>query len=255
LPTASVNFISVHDGFTLADLVAYARKHNEANGEGNRDGRDDELCANLGVEGPTEDRVINTLRRRIRRAMMATLLLAQGTPMLCAGDEFGNSQGGNNNAYCQDNPTGWLGWDDADASFLQFTAEAAALRRAEPLLHHGRWFSAPEPGKASLCWRLPAGGAPSVQDWHDVNAHALACLIDSGFDLPAEGSARLLLLFNPEPQEVAFALPDGQWTLALDSSGVLHRRQGALPNALAVPAHALVLLRPTSTFRNGRATP
>jgi len=255
-PTASVNFIAVHDGFTLADLVAYSRKHNEANGEGNRDGRDDELCANLGVEGPTEDRVISALRRRTRRAMMATLLLAQGTPMLCAGDEIGNSQGGNNNAYCQDNPTGWLGWADADAAFLQFTAEAAALRRSEPLLHHGRWFAqAGDPGHGpSLSWSLPGGGAPSVQDWHDIGAHALACLIDSGFDLPAAGSSKVLLLFNPEAQEVAFALPEGEWTLALDSSGVLARRQGTLPRALAVPAHALAVLRPPAnqSHRNSR---
>jgi len=250
LPTASVNFISVHEGFTLADVVSYSRKHNEANGEGNRDGRDDELSGNLGVEGPTDDRVINALRRRTRKAMMATLLLAQGTPLLCAGDEIGNSQDGNNNAYCQDNATGWLDWNNADASFAQFTAECSALRRSEPLLHHGRWFAqAGEGGHGpSLSWRLPAGGAPSVQDWHDIGA--LACVIDSGFDLPAEGSAKLLLLFNPEAQEVAFALPDGEWLLALDSSGVLASRQGSLPRALAVPAHALVVLRPPDPHRH-----
>jgi glycogen operon protein len=252
LPTASVNFVAVHDGFTLADVVSYSRKHNEANGEGNRDGRDDELSGNLGVEGPTEDRLISSVRRRTRRAMMATLLLAQGTPMLCGGDEFGNSQRGNNNAYCQDNPTGWLDWQEADATFQQFTAEAAALRRREPLLHHGRWFAqAGEPGSGpSLSWRMPGGGAPNVQDWHDLGAQALACLIDSGFDLPAEGSAKVLVLFNPEAQEVAFALPDGEWRLALDSSGVLARREGALPRALAVPAHALVVLRPPDPLRH-----
>jgi len=252
LPTASVNFVSVHDGFTLNDVVSYSRKHNEANGEGNRDGRDDELSGNLGVEGATDDRLINSVRRRTRRAMMATLLLAQGTPMLCAGDEFGNSQRGNNNAYCQDNPIGWLDWQEADATFQQFTAEATALRRSEPLLHYGQWFAqAGEPGSGpSVSWRMPAGGAPSVHDWHDVGAHALACLVDSGFDLPAEGSAKVLLLFNPEAQEVAFALPDGEWRLALDSSGVLARREGALPRALAVPAHALVVLRPPDPHRH-----
>jgi pullulanase/glycogen debranching enzyme len=118
------------------------------------------------------------------------------------------------------------------------------------LLHHGRWFGAPALGEPSLTWRMPAGGAPSVHEWHDISSHALACLIDSGFDLPAEGSARLLLLFNPEPQEVAFALPEGDWRLALDSSGVLHQRQGRLPRELAVPAHALVLLRPPPTNLN-----
>jgi glycogen operon protein len=243
LPTASVNFVTMHEGFTLADLVAHSRKHNEANGEGNRDGRDDELCSNLGVEGPTEDRVLAALRRRLRRAMVATLLLAQGTPMLCAGDEIGKTQAGNNHAYCQDNAIGWLDWEGADMSFCQFVAEVSALRRAEPLLRHARWFGAGGAGHGpSLSWLLPAGGAPGVQDWHDVNAQALACLIDSGFDLPAEGSARLLVLFNPEPQEVAFALPEGDWRLALDSSGVLNRRPARMPPVLAVPAHALVLL-------------
>ena len=120
-------------------------------------------------------------------------------------------------------------------------SENTSLRRAEPLLHHGRWFGEPEPGKPSLSWRLPGGGAPSVQDWHDISAHALACLIDSGFDLPAEGSPRLQLLFNPEAQEVEFRLPDGGWTLALDSSGVLQRRQGT------------TLAKSTSLLRNSDA--
>ena len=108
-PSASVNFVSVHDGFTLADVVSHARKHNHANGEDNRDGRDGELSCNFGVEGPTDDAAIAATRLRVRRAMLASLLLAQGTPMLCAGDEIGNSQQGNNNAYCQDNATTWLG--------------------------------------------------------------------------------------------------------------------------------------------------
>jgi glycogen operon protein len=254
-PTASVNFVSVHDGFTLADLVSHSRKHNEANGEDNFDGRNDELCSTLGVAGPTEDRVIAALRRRLRRAMVATLLLAQGTPMLCAGDEIGKTQAGNNNAYCQDNAIGWLDWEGADTAFCQFTAEVSALRRAEPLLRHGRWFGVSPGHGPSLSWLLPAGATPGVQDWHDVHAHALACLIDSGFDLPAEGSARLLLLFNPEPQEVVFALPEGDWRLALDSSGVLHRHTGRMPPQLAVPAHALVLLRPPAPFRDRPAPP
>ncbi|MEO8160517.1 MAG: glycogen debranching protein GlgX [Arenimonas sp.] len=255
LPTASVNFVSVHDGFTLADLVSYTRKRNQANGEGNRDGRDDELCSNLGVEGPTDDRLVSALRRRTRRAIMATLLLAQGTPMLCAGDEIGNSQGGNNNAYCQDNATGWLDWAQADAAFCQFTADVTALRRSEPLLHRAHWFASQAGNEPSLSWRLPDGSAPGVHDWHDFNSHALACLIDSSFDLPAEGSARLLLVFNPEAQEIEFALPEGDWRLALDSSGVLARRQGTLPRLLAVPAHAMIVLRPSPSPRIGALQP
>jgi glycogen operon protein len=184
--------------------------------------------------------------------MLATLALAQGTPMLCAGDETGNSQQGNNNAYCQDNPLGWLDWAVADSSFLQFTAEAAALRRSEPLLHHGRWFAQAGDGGHGprLSWRMPGGEAPGVQDWHDVGSHALACVIDSGFDLPAEGSAKVLVFFSAVAQVVAFALPVGECRLALDSSGVLARREGALPRALAVPAHALVVLRPPDPHRH-----
>jgi hypothetical protein len=151
-PTASVNFIAVHDGFTLADLVSYSRKHNDANGEGNRDGRDDELASNLGVEGRPRTAWSIALRRRMRRAMMATLLLAQGTPMLCAGDEIGNSQGGNNNAYCQDNPTGWLDWAQADPPSCSSPPKRARCAAAEPLLHHGRWFAqAGEPGTGPAC--------------------------------------------------------------------------------------------------------
>jgi len=251
-PTASVNFVAAHEGFTLADLVSYSRKRNEANGEDNRDGRNDEPCGNLGIEGPTDDRLVGALRRRLRRAMIATTLLAQGTPLLCAGDEIGRSQRGNNHAWCHDDASTWLDWGGAEESFLQFTAEAAALRREEPLLHHGRWFAAPGTNGPSLAWRLPDGTAPGAPDWRESHSAALACLVDSGFDLPAEGSARLLLLFNPEAQEIEFALPEGDWRLALDSSGVLHRRQGALPRSLAVPAHALVLLRPPPPFRDGR---
>jgi glycogen operon protein len=240
-PTASVNFVAVHDGFTLADVVAYARKHNLANGEDNRDGRDEELSANFGVEGPTDDPAIAVLRLRVRRAMLATLLLAQGTPMLCAGDEIGNSQRGNNNAYCQDNPVGWLDWPTAEAGTLAFVARVLALRRAEPLLHHDRWF-APEAraaGAAHVAWRAPGGEVLGIHDWHARDAHALACLLS-----PARaGDARLMLLFNPEPRPRDFLLPAGAWQCALDSSGVLDEARPALAGSLDVPAHALVVLR------------
>ena len=131
-PLASVNFIAAHDGFTLADVVSYASKHNQANGEDNRDGRDDEPAANFGVEGPSADATVLRTRSRVQRAMLATMLLAQGTPMLNAGDEIGNSQQGNNNAYCQDNPTGWIDWQhaDRDAAGLRAARAGAAPRGA-----------------------------------------------------------------------------------------------------------------------------
>jgi glycogen operon protein len=250
-PTASINFIAVHDGFTLADLVSYNRKHNLANGEDNRDGRDNELSGNLGVEGATEDKLISALRRRVRRAMIGTLLLAQGTPMLCAGDEIGNSQQGNNNAYCQDNQTAWLDWAAAEPEFREFVAEVLALRKAEPLLHHDRWFASAIPAKNadSLVWRSPTGDELSIQDWHDQAANALSCLItpigDTVTGKPA--NARLMLLFNPDPQVADFELPEGKWQLALDSSGILRRGHASLPYQLQVPAHTLLVLRNSAT--------
>ena len=242
-PNASVNFISVHDGFTLADLVSYARKHNLANGEGDRDGRDDELSGNFGVEGPTDDARVLETRRRVRRAVLATLMLAQGTPMLCAGDEIGNSQQGNNNAYCQDNPTAWLDWASADADLLAFVARLAALRRAEPLLHHDDWFRADgnDPTRAWVHWQLPDGGPIHVHDWHDPQARALACIIR-----PASmdgGAASLALLFNPTPDQAPVTLRDGDWSLLLDSSRDPVDDAAPTAGVAAVPARSLQLLR------------
>lgn len=234
-PTASVNFIAVHDGYTLNDLVSHRHKHNHANGEHNRDGRDGELCGNFGVEGSAADPEVRATRERVRRAMLATLLLAQGTPMLNAGDEIGNSQGGNNNAYCQDNPTGWLDWPEADTGLARYVGGLTALRRAEPLLHHGRWFCSPHgrearPGDASITWHTPLGGEMHVHDWHEPGCLAFACRIRSH----DEHQPSLVLLFNPDPSPQPFSLPPGPWALRLDSSGHL-----ALP-ALAHPTSGLV---------------
>ncbi|HEY1394303.1 MAG TPA: glycogen debranching protein GlgX [Methylibium sp.] len=238
-PAASVNFVSVHDGYTLADVVSYSHKHNHANGEDNRDGRDGELSANFGVEGPTQDAAILSTRERVRRAMLATLLLAQGTPMLCAGDEIGNSQQGNNNAYCQDNPIGWLGWPHADEGLAGFVAELLALRRAEPLLRHARWF-VPAPGAegdACVAWFAPGGWEMQAHDWHDAGSAAFACQISAGGANPR----RVLVVFNPEPTTIAFTLPAGPWSLALDSSDEL--RPGSVGASLHIPARALCVLR------------
>jgi glycogen operon protein len=188
----------------------------------------------------------------VRRAIVSTLLLAQGTPMLCAGDEIGNSQQGNNNAYCQDNALGWLDWAGAEGDFRGFVAELLALRKAEPLLRHDRWFnsSAEVDSQASLAWCLPAGTAMRIQDWHDIAAHALACVISSASaaPVPVEGSARLMLLFNPEPQAMIFSLPEGDWRLVLDSSddvpgGEASAASRLFTSDLMVPAHAVLVLR------------
>jgi glycogen operon protein len=240
-PLASVNFVSVHDGFTLADVVSYSHKHNQANLEDNRDGRDNELCANFGVEGPTDDPAILDKRFRVRRALLATLLLAQGTPMLCAGDEIGHSQAGNNNAYCQDNPTTWLDWDRAETSTLELVAQLLALRRNEALLHHGGWF-APHPGCADdvcLSWFNPNGHEMTQQDWHAGTTHAFAAQLCDG----QSEQASLTLIFNPEPVSIPFTIRQGPWRLLLDSSAELAGCELPRGSPLIVPANALLVLK------------
>src|SRR5205823_6849531 len=158
-PRSSINYVTVHDGFTLADLVSYERKHNEANGEHNRDGFDENHSTNYGVEGPTDDAAILQLRRQLRRNLLASLMLAQGVPLLLAGDEVGNSQGGNNNAYCQDNPIGWVDWSalgHGDDDMTALVAQLAALRQKFPQLRAHR-FAMDQPG-ADAChaiWLTP----------------------------------------------------------------------------------------------------
>ncbi|WP_101830234.1 glycogen debranching protein GlgX [Frankia canadensis] len=228
-PWASVNFVTAHDGFPLADLVSYDHKHNEANGEGNRDGESDNRSANHGAEGPTDDPAILATRRRVRRGLIATLLLSAGVPMLVAGDEFGRSQGGNNNAYCQDNPVSWLAWPDGatcggaargagdpagpdpaaggaagdpagpDPALPRLVAGLLALRRENPALRRDRFFHGGDsvPGRlADITWLRPDGAVMSQADW---NAQRLVTLVahvaahDDARDGPADtvpGSGR-----------------------------------------------------------------
>jgi len=175
---------------------------------------------------------------------LATQLLAQGTPLLNACDEIGNSQQGNNNAYCQDNPSGWIDWQHADAELLAFVQRVLALRRAEPALRHDRWFQpAPcAPGERSLTWLAPSRHEMQVHDWHDAGQHAFACRIDASPDDAA--AHRLLLAFNPQPHAQTFVLPPGRWAVALDSASELpHGPLAAPQHTLAVPARAAVVLR------------
>ena len=220
-PSASVNFITAHDGFSLSDVLSYSHKHNEANGEHNRDGRNDELCANFGVEGPSSNAAITRMRSQLRHALLASLILAQGTPMLLAGDEIANSQGGNNNAYCQDNATGWLDWQNADLQTLQVVQQLLALRAAAPLLHYPDWFvSEPhEPDsqhhrRARVIWHAPDGREMALHDWHDSSESALAAEL---FEADAKQPS-LRILFNPEPHAIRFALGPLSWQLLFDSS-------------------------------------
>jgi len=232
-PHASVNFITAHDGFTLNDLVSYEHKHNEANGEDNHDGSDNNLSANYGAEGPTEDAGVIGTRRQQMRNLLATLLLSQGTPMLLAGDEFAHSQRGNNNAYCQDNETTWLDWDAAAtapaADQARFVRRLLALRRRYPLLHRGRFFDGEfdeSLGFKDVSWLAPDGEEMTPEQWQDPNAHALMMRLDGR--APASGlrqvaaNVTLLMLLNADAQNpVDFQLPamhDEHWRVLIDTA-------------------------------------
>jgi glycogen operon protein len=240
-PSASVNFIAAHDGFALRDVVSYHRKHNLANGEDNRDGRDSELSANFGVEGPTDDAAINGLRGRVQRAMMATLLLAQGTPMLAAGDEIGKTQRGNNNAYCQDAPLSWLDWAQADEAMLDLVERALKLRGNWPCLRHDQWFSerADEAGLPKVQWLGLDGRALQPMDWQDEQR----CSLVSVFDAP--DSPQLMAVFHPHDQAAELVLT-GTWVLLLDSSRGATQPDAAQPavsGSMTVPARSVLVLQ------------
>ncbi len=219
-PYHSVNFVTSHDGFTLADLVSYERKRNQANGEGNRDGADHEHSFNCGVEGPTDDPEIVARRRRCQRNMLAVLLLSQGVPMLRAGDEFSQSQGGNNNAYCQDNPVGWIDWSlvEREAELVTFVRRLISLRRAHPNLRRRAFFEDDEIGVPGVVWHGPRLGRP---DW-SAQSRSIA------LHLPGNGTDDdLYVAINHEADGRTFELPplvpSLRWHRAVDTA----RRPGA----------------------------
>ncbi|MEM6760284.1 MAG: glycogen debranching protein GlgX [Pseudomonadota bacterium] len=203
-PTASVNFITAHDGFTLTDTVSYTDKHNDANGEGNRDGHADNASDNMGVEGPTDDPAILSARRRRRRNLMASMLFSQGMPMILSGDEIGNSQSGNNNAYCQDNPTGWVDWTDPDTEFLAFCRKAIAFRKAHPILHQRRFLHSQArlvDGEPDLFWRRPDGTPMQQANWDNPEERTLVAemRMASGSPQYVEGESALMVVLNAGP--------------------------------------------------------
>jgi len=179
-PSASVNIVTVHDGFTLRDLVSYDQKHNEANGENNRDGTDDNRSWNCGAEGPTDDHDVQTLRARQERAFLLTLLLSGGVPMLLGGDELGRTQRGNNNAYCQDNEITWFDWSVADDALIRFTTDLIALRRRHPVFRRRRFLNGAS--ATDLRWFTPSGADMTPQDWMDPGARSIALFIDGSTD-------------------------------------------------------------------------
>ena len=248
-PTSSVNLITVHDGFTLADLVSYDTKHNEANGEDNRDGTDDNRSWNCGAEGPTDDPDIVALRARQQRAMLATLLLSFGVPLLLGGDELGRSQQGNNNAYCQDTPITWFDWTQVDTELLAFTRRLVSFRKAHPVFRRRRFLAGME--ASELGWFTPSGTAMTEADWADPGARALALYLD-GSDDPdrAEDGGLLvdddfLVLVNGWWEPLEFTVPPtraGQsWYGELDTFDT-----GASPAPIPPAAGGTITLGPRS---------
>ena len=259
-PWCSINYVACHDGFTTADVVRYAERHNEANGEDGLDGHDHNCSANYGVEGPTDDPAIRELRARQQRNLLATAILSQGTPMILAGDEFGRSQNGNNNAYCQDNEISWLDWsaiDDEGRALQDFVRRLLALRREHPVLRRPRFLHGLETsarGVPDIEWRTPDGSAKSVEQWQDPQARSIGLLLagDAGSYLgPAgetESGGTLYLTLNAHTEEVAFRMPEtpggGRWACLIDTAepgrpaGALTAGQGEVQ---PVPARGLMV--------------
>jgi isoamylase len=233
-PWSTVNFIAAHDGFTLHDLVSYNNKHNDANGEDGKDGHNHNVSWNCGAEGPTDDEGILALRERQKRNILATLLLAQGTPMLLAGDEFGRTQQGNNNTYCQDNELNWLNWDKIDAAgedFLAFTKSVIQLRAESHLLHNDRFYTGEfdeASGTRDAIWLSPAGCELRQEEWDDASTRCFGVMLDSRANKHLTHLSRkadvLLLVTNAHHDVVLFTLPEctdgSKWKLKLDTNQV-----------------------------------
>lgn len=269
-PWASVNFITAHDGFTLNDLVSYNDKHNEANGEENRDGHSHNLSSNYGVEGPTDAPEIRDVRFRQMRNMLATLLLSRGTPMLVAGDEFARTQRGNNNAYCQDNEISWVNWegiDDDCRALADFVQKLIAIRQALPMLRRGRFLTGEydqELGVKDVSWLTPAGDEMAQEHWDDPNARCMGVLLDGRAQETGirriGADSTLLLVLNAHDDVVQFRLPEAvggsQWVRLIDTN----RGESAevakfsFSHEYTVTARSLLLfiLEPTRT--KGQAT-
>ena len=254
-PQASLNFVTAHDGFTLADLVAYQDKHNAANGEENRDGEQNNYSWNCGVEGPTDDRAILALRRRQRRNFLVTLFMSLGVPMLNGGDEMNRTQEGNNNAYCQDSPLTWTPWDledDDRAAEVAFVAALSALRARTPALQRRTFLTDTEAGRAEVLWLTPEGLSMTSDHWAELDRRALGVLFAA--QEPAPGSQTptpdLLVLLNASNAEVVFTLPAAEngaaWSCVIDTalpSGLATASADAAPHTTAtLVAHSAMVL-------------
>jgi glycogen operon protein len=257
-PSASINFVVAHDGFTLTDLVSYDAKRNEANGEDNHDGADDNRSWNSGVEGPTDDAAIVALRDRRRRTLITTLLVSQGVPMISGGDELGRTQHGNNNAYCQDNELSWLDWDHADAEFLEWCTRVIRFRREHPVFRRRRFFDgqpifANANDLSDIAWFRPDGAEMTTDDWRVPFAKSIAVFLN-GDALPDPdprgqriADDTFLMLMNAHHDSVVFTLPDmrwgTRWTCDLDTGAHRHEATLAAQDTVTLERHAVQVLR------------
>ncbi len=247
--TSSVNFITAHDGFTLEDLVSYTVKRNLANGEDNRDGTGENYSDNLGVEGTTDDRAIRAARDLRKRNLLATLMLSQGTPMLLAGDEHGNSQGGNNNAYAQDNPTGWVDWEDRDLDLSAFVARLSELRRTHPVLRQRRFLHAQSrsvDGQPDVIWRRPDGEVPRPEDWHDPGFRCLGVELRLAAEENRADHEAIFVIFNAgTARDVVLPRTAPSWRMILDTTRPTSDAQTAKA-AVAMPANSVLVFEAIS---------
>ncbi len=252
-PSASVNLITAHDGFTLLDLVTYNRKHNRANGDHNRDGETWNRSWNCGVEGPTDDPGINALRNRQRRNLMATLLLSQGMPMILGGDELGRTQHGNNNAYCHDSELSWFDWESIDEDMLDFTRRLITLRREHRVFRRRDWFRAGVPDGAAgeirdIEWCRPDGARMADDDWHIDGAAAIAVYLSGEHLVGRHGQHvsddSFYLALNATAQPLTFALPGGwlgaAWSCVFDTAA--EQPFEAHAGEIFDPSHELTLV-------------
>lgn len=264
-PAASINFVTCHDGFSLADLVSYNEKHNMANGEQNRDGENHNRSWNCGVEGPTNDPEILALRHRQMRNIMATLMLSQGTPMISHGDEIGRTQQGNNNAYCQDNEIAWVNWNllEHNADILEFTRAVTELRRDHPVFRRRRFFDG-KPIRSGdqvrdIAWLTKTGIEMTPDDWNSGIKSVAVFLNGDAIPEPNARGERVvddsfLLCFNAHAYPVEFLVPDGiyarGWTIVIDTSEpkttLETGREVTAGAAMTVPAHSVIVLQKTS---------
>jgi glycogen operon protein len=257
-PFASINFITAHDGFTLRDLVSYNEKHNEANGEGNADGTDDNRSWNCGTEGETDDPEVNALRERRQRNFLATLLLSQGVPMLLGGDELSRTQGGNNNAWCQDNEISWFDWeiDEREQRLLEFSRRAIALRREHPVFRRNAFFSGSGKDLPDVWWMRPDGRKMTQRDWRNDQAHAIGVFLNGdevGMETPRGEELHddsFLLLFNAHHDALTFRLPTRrfgrQWELEVSTAEpglAAGARSWAARENVVVVSHSILVLR------------